>query len=138
MRIRVGELGINFIRDDEKVVLATDHRDFLQLRRRHDGPGRVGREIHEQHLGLGRDRRPEGLGAQLELILFLGANRHGMAMRECNARAVGNIARLVIKHFVAGVEHRPQGEIERLGDADADEDFRRRVIAQRIIRGDVI
>jgi len=49
VRFGVGELGVNFVGDDEQVVLAANRGDLLQFCASHDAAGRIGREIKQQH-----------------------------------------------------------------------------------------
>ncbi len=138
VRVVVGELGVNLVGDDEQVVLAADRGDLLQFRTGHDAAGGIAREVHQQHFGPRRDRGTKRVGTQLELVFLTRADRHGLAMRERNARAVGDVARLVIKHLVAGIDHRAQRKIEAFGNAHRDENLRRRIVSQAVIGRDVL
>ena len=59
-------------------------------------------------------------------IAFKETIRH--AARHHDRRGVGDIAWLVVEHLVTGIQKSPQCEIDRLGDADGDEDFGERLV----------
>ncbi len=63
-----------------------------------------------------------------EVILHAGGDRDRHAEGHDDARRIADVARLVVEHFVAGIQQRAQGEVDRLGDADGDDDFGARIV----------
>ena len=49
-------------------------------------------------------------------------------MRENDRRRVRDVTGLVVQHLVARIDHRAQGQVQRLAHADGDEDFVLRVV----------
>ena len=60
-----GQLGIDFVSDDQQVAARGQRGDFLQLRAAHGSAGRVGGEIQHQRLAFGSNG------------FFDGRRRHG-------------------------------------------------------------
>ena len=134
----VGEFAVNFVREHHKVVFDADARDFLQLLARLRGAGRVAGKIHHQHLRAGRDFFCEFPGGHAEIIRCVRGHGHRDAVCEHDARIVADVARLVVEHFVAGVQQCAQCEVNCLADAYGDDDFRGRIVADAEMFADIL
>ena len=133
----VGQLGVDLVGDDDQVALAGEGGDVLQVRPAHDGAGRVVREVEHQHLGAWRDLGFQHGAREAKAVLGARLDRHRHAVREEDRRAIGDVARLVVKHLVARVEQRPQRQVQRLADADRDEHLVVRVVFGAEVLADV-
>ena len=51
----VGELAIDFIGQDDEIMLHGEGSNFFEFLQRHDSTGGIRREIQHQHAGLQRD-----------------------------------------------------------------------------------
>ena len=60
----VGELAVNFVGQDQNVVVGADARDFFDFLGGQRGARRVGREIQHERFGARRDRGLDVLGSQ--------------------------------------------------------------------------
>ncbi len=100
--------------------------------RRQDGPGRVAGVAQEECLGPRPDGGLDGRRVEREVVLQAGRDVADDAAGERDRRRVGHVRRLVEDHLVAGVAGRPEGEVDRLGRADGDQDLGRRVVADAI------
>jgi len=122
-QIVVGELAVDFVGEDDQIVLHGKGGDLCQLIGGHDSPGGVGRETEHQDARAGRDGLFQVGGAEHKFILGAGRDRDRLASGQRDARAVGDITWLVVEHLVARIEQGAQGEIDSLGDAHGDDDF---------------
>ena len=128
MRAVVGQLGVDLVGDDQDVVLgadARDHSDILLAQRRAGGVVGV---VEDDGLGPGRDGRAELRLGDAELVPALRLDGDGHAVSEGDEGAVRDVAGLVVDDLVAGIGDGADGEVERLADADGDEDFIGRVV----------
>ena len=55
-----------------------------------------------------------------------------------DARRVTHVARLVINHFVAGIDQRAQSDVHRFTDANGDQDFVLRIVCDAKIAFDAL
>ena len=133
----VSQLRVNLVRDDDEITLASERGDVFQVRPTHDCTGRVVGKIQHQQLRLRRAFRLKHRARQAETILGFRLHCERHAAGEKNRRAIRDVARLVIQHFLAGVDERTQREIQRLADADGDEHFVVGVVFRAEILGDV-
>lgn len=134
----VGQLAVDFIREDNEIMTNTDCGDFFEFRRLHRGAGRIRREIQHESAGAGCDDLFQILGAQGKSILRAGADGHGNAMRHSDRGGVRNIAGLVVDHLVAGIQQGAEREIDRFGDAHGDKNLGKRFVADGEMFVDVI
>ena len=102
--------------------------DAFQVLPASDRAGGVGGKIEHDHAGPWRDRGRKFLRLERKSILFGRFHRHGPTVGQHDARTVGNIAGFVKNHFVTGIEQRPQGQVDRLGNAHRHQHFGRRSV----------
>jgi hypothetical protein len=126
--IVVAEFAVDLIGEHDQVVLDGEFRDAFEVLARGAGTGRVGREIEHQHprFGVMAFASASGFSENPSSLVVTTGDRH--AMGHDDARTVGNIARLVVNHLVAGIEQGAQGDVDRLGNADRDEHLARRIV----------
>ena len=77
-------------------------------------------------------RLPRGaqcLGGQRKIVLRISRHGHRLAVGQRDARMIADVARLVKHHLVARIHERAERDVERLGNADGDEDFVLRPVA---------
>ena len=124
----VGQLAVDLVRDDDQVALAGEGGDVFQVRPAHDRAGRVVREVEHQHLGARRRFGLQHRARQAEPVVGARLDRHRHPVREQDRRPIRHVARLMVKHFVARVEQRPQRQVQRLAHADRDQHLVLRVV----------
>ena len=124
----VEKFGVDLIADDDEVVFDGEAGDFLQFLRRFDGAGGIGGEIQHEDFRLVRERRFDIAGHEGEVVFRAGGDGDGNPVGHGDAGVVGDVAGLVVDDFVARVEEGAEGEVERLGDADGDEDLVFRIV----------
>ena len=132
-----GQLGVNLVGDHEQVVALGQAGDRLERLAGHRAAGGVGGEVQHERLGLGRDCLLDRLGGDGESVLGEARHGHRHAVGQRDAGRVADIARFVVNDLIAGIDDGPQRDVERLADADADEDLRLRVVAHAESPGDV-
>ena len=122
MPAAVGELGVDLVGDDQKVVLLDDGHQRLQLGAGHDAArGVVG--IGQQHrLGAGGDGGFQRLGGEDEAVLLHAAHRYGRAPRQLHAGHIGYIAGVGDEYLVPFLAHGAHDEVYPLAGADGDDD----------------
>ncbi len=120
----VKQLAVDLVGEDDQVVLHGQRGDFFQLRFRHDAAGGIRGEVHRQDLGLRRDGLFHILGHEGEFVFLTCLHDDGDAVGHLDAGRVADVAGLVIDHLVPRIQYRTEGDVERLGDADGDEDLR--------------
>ena len=108
-------------------------RQFRKVLAAHDGAGRIVRVADQEDAGAGRDVRFQVFRRDAEFVFDARGNGDGDASRQRGAGLVGNVARLRDQHFVAGRKQRAQREVERLADADGDEDVGFRVVVEAVL-----
>ena len=124
----VGQFAVNLVGEDHEVVLDAKRRDLRQLLAGLRAAGWVGREIEHQHAAAGCDLRGDGFRRDAELVFRTGGDRHGNAVGEDDARVVAHITRLVVEHFIAGIQDGAQGQVDRLGNANGHDHLGLRII----------
>ena len=133
MAIRaVGQAVVDLVAVDEQVVAVGDAGQLVLDRVRQDRARRVARVAEEERLRPRRDRRLDGGGIEREVVLEPGRDPDRRPAGERDRGHVGDVRRLVQDHLVTGVAGRPQGEVDRFGRADGDEDLGRRVVADAV------
>ena len=132
-----GQLGVNLVGDHEQVVALGQAGDRLERLAGHRAAGGVGGEVQHERLGLGRDCLLDRLGGDGESVLSEARHGHRHAVGQRDAGRVADIARFVVNDLIAGIDDGPQRDVERLADADADEDLRLRIVAHAESPGDV-
>ena len=123
VRLIIGELAVDFVGDDDEVVLDGEFGNLPNLFLRQGGSGRVGRVVEHQQFGFLADLFLQRFAGEFEVVLFGGFYSNGYAMSKDDDGIIRDVARLVIEHFVAGFNQGADGEIHGLADADGDEDF---------------
>src|SRR5262249_9765656 len=83
----------------------------------------VARVAKKNGLGFRRDRRSDSLRGNTESVRFEAWDRDRHTPSERDTRGIGNIGGLGIYDFVAGIQNRSDGKIERLGNAHSHEHF---------------
>ena len=130
MLLPVGQLRINFVRHDEKVVLFDHGRDFFERRSVRDRARRVIRIGENENLGTGRDRCFQCFLRRQESVLLPAFHRDGNPVRKQCARRIGCIGGVGNEYLVARLRARPQNEVDRLAGAYRHENMLR-VIGKR-------
>src|SRR5689334_6586692 len=92
-------------------------RDTFKVLTRGTSTSRVRWEIDENDPSLWRDGCGNLVGFERKLIFLGRHHRHRDAVRHDDARAIGNVARLVINHLVAGIEQRAESNVDGLRNA---------------------
>jgi hypothetical protein len=128
----VGEAVVDLVAVDEEVVADGDRGQLVLDLGRQDGAGRVAGVAEEEGLRPGRDRRLDRRRVDREVVLEPGGHVDGRAAGEDDRRDVGDVRGLVEDDLVTGVAGRPQGEVDRLGRADGDEELPRRVVGHAV------
>ena len=113
----VGQFRIDFVRQQQQVVLLAEIGDVLDVLLREHRARRVARKIQHQHARLRRHRLFEHGAREAELVLAPRFHAHGHAAGHDDGRPVAHEARLVVNHLVAGIEHRAQGDVDGLAHA---------------------
>ena len=130
MRLPIGQLGVNLIREHKQVVRLQKRQNLFEVFAGHDSAGRVVRVGEHQHFGAGGEQRREQLGRYFELVLRLCVQRHGNAAHHLNQRRIADKAGLGHDHLVAGVNDGAERHVNRLAAADGDENLGLRLIMQ--------
>ena len=125
---RIGQFGVDFIRDHVQVMFQTDLCHLLEILPAHDGAGRIVREREDQNLGLIRDMFLHLCCGKAEFILLLQGDRYRNAVCQSRTGDIGDIARLRDQHFIARIEHGPEGQIDRLRSPHRDKALAGRII----------
>src|SRR5207249_12040690 len=89
-------------------------------------------------LAARRDNLLDGHGQQSEASRGRAGDRHGHPVGHGDAGRVAHVTRLVVDHFVARVHHRPQRDVQRLADADGDQNLMAGIVADAELFFDVI
>ena len=131
--IHVCESAVDLIREDVKVVFPDDRCNRPEILSCHDRARRIVRIGQHQNFGLRRDCLLECLRREAEFILFRQPDDDRLCIRQDRAWLVRNIRRLRDQDLVAGIDHRPEHEIDRLGSADSDENFLHRIIGKPLV-----
>ena len=134
----VREVAVNFIRDDDEVVLLRKLRDGEEILARHDRARRVVRVADEQHFRLFRQMLLELGGSDAKFVLELRRHRDGHAACEDRAGLVRDVARLGDQHFVTRREQRAHREVECFADTDCHEHVGLGIVVRIIAVGIVL
>ena len=132
MLATVGQLGINFITQHKQILLLNHLRDRLQIGAVHDRARWIVREWKNQHLCFRCDFLQQLLRRQTELILLLQLDNDRRTARQHRPRHIGNVTRLRNQNLIARIEHRAQGDINRLAAADYYHHFCIRIIIKTL------
>ena len=130
VRLSIGQLGIDLVREDEHLVRPHEGSDLLKVRARHDRTGRIVGVRKHQHLGAGGDQRLKQRRRDLELVLHLRVERHGNAAHHLDQRRVTDKAGLGHDDLIARVDHGAERHVNGFTAADRDEDLILRTVAQ--------
>ena len=118
----VGELGVNFVGDDEKIVLFDERDDGFELLLRHDAARGVVGIGEDDRLGAGGDRLFERFGREDEAVLRAAADGHGRAAAQLHDGRVRDVGRVGDQDLIADVAHRAEGKIDALARPHRDDD----------------
>ena len=124
----VKQLAVDLIGEDEQIVLHGKGGDLFQLLRGHDAAGGIRGEVQRDDLGLRRDGFLHIGGHEGEVVFLTRVHHDGHAVGHLDAGAVADVAGLVVDDFVARIQNGAEGDVERLADADGDEDLGLRVV----------
>ena len=124
----IKQLAVDLVSEDKQIMLHGERGDLLQLLWRHDATRRIGGEIQRDDLGLRRDGLLHVCRHQGKVVFLTCLDGHRHAVRHLDAGIVGHVAGLVINHLVPWIQHRAEGDVERLGHTDGDENLRLRII----------
>ena len=123
---------VELVGDDGKVVARSHLTNGEQVFAAHHRAGGV-RWIAEQ------DRlRPRRHGSfqirskQTEVVRGVGRHRHELTAGHARRRQIRHVARVRAEHFVAGVQQRAQGDVERLARPARDDDLVLRVVVDAV------
>ncbi len=123
MMTGVDQAVVNFVGNDDQVVLFGNARNFQQTAQIHDGAGWVAGEADQQRLGARGDGGADRLRTDLKIVAGIGGQIDDIAARQDHAGRVAHKAGLRHNHFVAGVKDRLHRQVHRLADADRDQHF---------------
>ena len=98
----VGEVAVDFIGDDDEVVLFSEGGDLLKVVLRHDGARRVVRVADQKRLRALRHVRLEFLGRDAEVVFKLRGDGYGLASCKCHAGLIRDVARFGNQDFITG------------------------------------
>ena len=129
----IGQIPVNFIRNDDEIVLLGESGNFYEIFFRHHSACRIIRVADEKRLRARGDVGLELLGRDAEIVFKLRRNGYGFAACECDAGLVGNIAGLGDQHFITGRENGAHGDIEGFADAYRDEHILCGIIGNTVI-----
>ena len=113
----VGQLGVNFIRQDDDVGTPQHLGDSLQILPAHDGAGGVVGERHNQQFGPGGDGLAEGLGVEPELILLPAGQMDRHAPRQGGDGVIADKAGLGDDDLIAGGDQGADAHVDGLAAA---------------------
>ena len=134
MRLVIDDLGIEFVRNHDKIVLFCDLRDIAQHRLGQRRTGRIRGIVQQYRLGLLRDGLADIVRIDLETVLVARRNRNRNAVNELDVRRIRYIARFDDDHLIARIDDSAKREVERLTHADGDDDLLvRRVAGRRLL-----
>ena len=120
----VGEFGIDFVCDDQEIMLAREYCDVPKIVPGERGSGRVVWEIQDERLRFRCEMGFHQLARQPEPLFPRGLYRNRHAMAEGDNRAVGHVAWLVVDYFFAGIQYRTKGQIQRFAYTHRHEHLR--------------
>ncbi|MFM2177112.1 MAG: hypothetical protein RL015_1210 [Verrucomicrobiota bacterium] len=124
----VEQFAVDLVGEDKQIVLHGEGGDFFQLLGRHDAAGGIRGEVQRDDLGLRRDGFLHVGGHEGEVIFLTRVHHNRHAVGHLDARAVADVAGLVVNDFVARIQNGAEGDVESLTDADGDEDLGLRVV----------
>ena len=107
----VEQFTVNFVRDDDEVMLDRKCGDLLQLLDRLNAACGVRGEVQHDDLRLRRDRLLDIGSEHGKVMRRAGIDRHGHAERHLDARVVAHVAGLVVDDFITRIDQCTQGEI---------------------------
>ena len=119
----VVQLAVHLVGQDNQVMLLGELQDLLHARPPERRARRIAREVEEDRLRLLRHLLLERGDREAELVLDARLDANGDRVREPNGRRVADKARLVVEHLVARRTERTNRKVDRLRDADRDEDL---------------
>jgi hypothetical protein len=133
--VAVDEMFVDLVGDDPDVVLHGPLADGFDLVSRIDSAGRVRRRHEHERLGLVCassfelvDRRPEAVGRG-------GEHRHGDTASEGDGLRIRGPIGSREDHFVAGVQQRGEGVVDRMLAAVGHQDVGRRALEAAVAQG---
>ncbi len=119
----VGEFRVDFVGEYDEVVFDAKRGDAFEFFAGLGGSGGVAGKVHHERARARGDALLELLGCEAEVVGGEGGHGNGDAVCEGDTGVVGDVARLVVQHLVAGVDDGAKGEINGFGNADGDDDF---------------
>lgn len=119
-------------------MLYTNRSNPLELVGRHCGARGIGGKIQHHDLRAWRDGPFESLGTKHEMINSARGNGARHSTGKDDARAVGNVARLVVEHFVTRVQHGSQRNVDRLRYTDGNQDLAERLVMHSEMLSDIL
>ena len=119
---------VDLIAVHEQVVADGDAGDLILGLGRQDGAGGIARVVDQHGLGSGRDRRFHLGRIECEVLVDGRRNSDGNAARKDDRGPVRDVRGFVKDDLVARINGGPNGNVQRLGRADRDQDFLGRVV----------
>ncbi|OPY41381.1 MAG: hypothetical protein A4E40_00613 [Methanoregulaceae archaeon PtaU1.Bin059] len=133
----VREFCVHLVADQDKVVVADDIRNCLQIFLPHHRTGGIVGEVDDQGLAFPGHPLHEDIGVQAELILPYAGDGDRHTTGKGHARRVGDVAGLCHQHLVSRIDHRADGNIQPLRDPGSDDHLLVRVIGEVIVIAEI-
>ena len=124
----VGKLAVDLVGDDDEVVFSGKGGDPFEFFQRHDGTGRVGREVKHQDAGPVGDGALQIGCAEHKAFRRSGCHGHRFSSSKRDARSIRDVAGLVVENLVARIQQGSESEIDRFGDAHSHDDLVVRIV----------
>ena len=127
MRTLITQFGVNLIANHQKILFHTNLGQGIQILPGKNRPGWIRGKIQQQNLCAG-SRCGHGLRIQAKTVLRPGSDRPAFRVRQTDGRRIGNVAGFVIKHRLAWIQYRPQGQIDRFAHSHGDKNLSLRTV----------
>ena len=124
----VDQLTVNFVGENNEVVLLDDGHERFEVALLHDRAGGIVGERDEDRLGTRSDRLLDLRDVELELVLDETFHADRSRPRQRHKRRVTDETGFGNEHFVAGSAHCSERRVERFGRADGDDDLACRIV----------
>ena len=118
----VGELGVNFVGDDEKIVLFDEGDDGFELLLRHDAARGVVGVGEDDRLGAGGDRLFERFGREDKAVLRAAPDGDGRAAAQLHDGRVRDVGGIGDQNFIADIADGAESKVDALARPHRDDD----------------
>ena len=117
-----GEVVVDFVGDDEEVVVCGDVDNFLEDFRTVEGAGGVVGVDEDDGFGAWRDLGADVVDVRLPVLFFDAAVGDGDGVVKFCEKSILRVGGAGDEHFVAGVEAGVEEHLESFGDAGGEAD----------------